>query len=402
MKSIRIFIGSLETGGTEKHLAYVLPGLVKSGWEIRVILLSTAELGFIAKKLQMQNVVVETIVNQADERLMSKLPHFLGRFYRLVICIKRLYKEFKTNPSSMAYFLLPGAYIVGMCAAYLSGFSGYKIMGRRSLNNYQSRRFLMKMIEPKIHVHCDAFIANSQAIVKQLIQEESVRSKQVFLIYNGVNTLSLQRKQCYFDKQDLTFVIVANFIPYKGHIDLLEAFGLVKQEMNLTSKSWQLICVGKDNKGILVSLQKKADALGIAKNVKWLTSCDDVPKLLASIDVGILSSHEEGFSNAILEYMSAGLPCIVTDVGGNPEAVIDEETGFVVPPKNPRAMADAILKLVRNPELIEKFGDKGYKRVLEHFSLERCVKSYNALFEALYQKRRPLTNSDFTLMAESS
>jgi glycosyltransferase involved in cell wall biosynthesis len=84
--------------------------------------------------------------------------------------------------------------------------------------------------------------------------------------------------------------------------------------------------------------------------------------------------------------MSAGLAMIVTDVGGNAEAVIDEETGFVVAPRNPKAISEAMLRLARDPALRRRLGDAARKRVEETFSIDRCVKAHAELYEDLLQK----------------
>ena len=100
-------------------------------------------------------------------------------------------------------------------------------------------------------------------------------------------------------------------------------------------------------------------------------------------DVGILPSHEEGFSNAILEGMAAGLPMVVTRVGGNPEAVVHGVTGLVVPPRDPSAMAAAVLDLVRDPARRQRMGEAGRHRVEEAFSLDACVDRYARLYRML-------------------
>jgi glycosyltransferase involved in cell wall biosynthesis len=81
--------------------------------------------------------------------------------------------------------------------------------------------------------------------------------------------------------------------------------------------------------------------------------------------------------------MAAGLPMVVTAVGGNPEAVIDGETGIVVPPNNPPRLADGILRLVVDPDLRARFGDAGRVRVAANFSINQCVANYDALYRML-------------------
>jgi glycosyltransferase involved in cell wall biosynthesis len=130
-------------------------------------------------------------------------------------------------------------------------------------------------------------------------------------------------------------------------------------------------------------LEVLARAQGIEANVQFMGERDAVPALLSAADFGILSSWEEGFSNVILEAMSAGLPMIVTNVGGNAEAVLNEETGLVVPPRDPGALGDAVLRFARDPDLRGRLGRGGRLRVKQEFSIEQCVDSHNCLYEEL-------------------
>jgi glycosyltransferase involved in cell wall biosynthesis len=105
--------------------------------------------------------------------------------------------------------------------------------------------------------------------------------------------------------------------------------------------------------------------------------------------VGFLSSHQEGFSNTILEAMAAGLPMVVTNVGGNAEAVIDGETGLVVPAHDPPAFAEAIVLIARDPLLRQRYGAAGRKRVESLFLLDACAARYEALYRGLRQGKTP-------------
>ncbi len=96
------------------------------------------------------------------------------------------------------------------------------------------------------------------------------------------------------------------------------------------------------------------------------------------------SRANEGFSNAILELMRAGLPMIVTDVGGNAEAVVDGQTGFVVPPADPAALAAALLRVAQDPTLRRKLGKAGRERMATNFTLDACVAKYRALYDELF------------------
>jgi glycosyltransferase involved in cell wall biosynthesis len=135
--------------------------------------------------------------------------------------------------------------------------------------------------------------------------------------------------------------------------------------------------------GFASTLQVQAAGLGNARNVTFLDTRIDVPEILTASDIGVLCSHQEGFSNAVLEGMASGLPMIVTDVGGNAEAVLDGESGIVVPPHDPIQLAEAIVRLANDPPLRARLGDAGRRRMAEHFALDRSIGAYDALYRAL-------------------
>jgi glycosyltransferase involved in cell wall biosynthesis len=230
----------------------------------------------------------------------------------------------------------------------------------------------------------DVVIGNSRAVVEELATEGIPRDK-IRLIYNGIETSiavpkrSEARRTLGIEQAALVGVSVANLISYKGHKDLIE--GLARVAGSLPT-GWRLLCAGRDQ-GLQAKLEAMARAGGIQANVQFMGERDDVPTLLSAADFGISSSWEEGFSNAILEAMSAGLPMIVTDVGGNPEAVLNERTGLVVPSRDPAALGEAVLRLAREPELRGRLGSAGLLRVKQEFSVERCVDSHSSLYEEL-------------------
>ncbi|MBP9764216.1 MAG: glycosyltransferase, partial [Gammaproteobacteria bacterium] len=146
---------------------------------------------------------------------------------------------------------------------------------------------------------------------------------------------------------------------------------------------WYLICLGRDD-GIGNSLRQQAVNLGLDKHILWLGTRSDIADVLFSADIGVLCPFKnEGFSNAILEGMTAGLPMVVTDIGGNKEAVVNGETGYVVEPRNTDSLAAAILDLANNRSKAKQFGEAGQKRVKESFSLSACVDAYEKLYNSL-------------------
>jgi glycosyltransferase involved in cell wall biosynthesis len=125
----------------------------------------------------------------------------------------------------------------------------------------------------------------------------------------------------------------------------------------------------------------------------WLPGTrDDVPELMRCFTLLLLSSINEGISNTILEAMATGLPVIATQVGGNPELVVDGTTGRLIPSQNPQAMAAAMAEYLDNPERIRQHGARGRDRCERLFSLERMVRDYLAVYDACLSHKNNNTN----------
>lgn len=379
-KKLRIVIGSLNIGGTETHLSLILPLLRQNGWQIKVITLQPTAAPHLISLLQAAGVNVET-----PTRSWQWLPRIVQRGMRLLNCVYRLWREFRTDRSTPTHFFLPEAYMVGMVAVKISRLTAMTIMSRRSLNKYQQKRALLRWFEWCCHRKVNFILGNSDQVMTELQELERVPTHKLCKIYNGipieryqtVNTDIRQSMRQALDiaTDEIVFIKVANLIPYKGHKDLLQALHLIRHQL----PSWRLVCVGEDN-GILPQLKILAAKLNLTENIIWLGSRQDMPHLLAMADIGVLCSHEEGFSNAILEGMAAGLPMVVTDVGGNREAVIDQQTGFVVAAKNPQQLSQALLSLAQNKITAKAMGIAGQTRVCENFSLQRCVAEYEKFY----------------------
>jgi len=120
--------------------------------------------------------------------------------------------------------------------------------------------------------------------------------------------------------------------------------------------------------------------LGVEERVAFLGQVRDVPALLARASLFVLPSRSEGISLTLLEAMACGLPTVATRVGGNPEVVLDEETGLLVPSGDPVALAEALLRIRRDPERGLRMGQAGRRRVERHFEIRRMVADYESLY----------------------
>jgi len=130
-------------------------------------------------------------------------------------------------------------------------------------------------------------------------------------------------------------------------------------------------------------LERYARSLGLAGRLVFTGFRLDVAALLFEVSVSVLPSLSEGLSNVLLESMAVGVPVVATRVGGNPEAVDDEVTGLLVPPRNAPALADAIGRLLADPALAARLGQAGRRRVAERFSVEAMVRATEDLYLSL-------------------
>ena len=381
---ILYIIGSLDIGGAEGHLVEIAPRLDPNRFEVSIFTLTHA--GMLASDLEKNGIKVIT-----PSRSES---HESGRPIRTAIRVFRsaltLISYLRQERPDIVHCYLPLPYLVGGPCGVLVGVP-IRVMSRRSLNDYQQKYLLMPQVERYMHRFMHRIVANSQAVLSQLL-DEGVTKKQLRLLYNGVDankyrerqSRALFRKTFNVDQNAFLIVVVANLFFYKGHEDLLTALGQIRSSF---STPWQLLCVGKPL-GLQQHLEQKAKELEIQSNVRFLGAQREcIPDLLVSADVGVLCSHQEGFSNSVLEGMAAGLPMIVTNVGGNAEAVVDGETGIVVPPNCPEKLAEAILHLANAPEKRKGMGDNGRQRVQQLFSIHTCVAEYEKLYEELLHER---------------
>jgi glycosyltransferase involved in cell wall biosynthesis len=135
------------------------------------------------------------------------------------------------------------------------------------------------------------------------------------------------------------------------------------------------------------ALEQKAKERGLNGTVRFLGTVPGAARLLPHFNVFVLSSVWEGMSNGLLEAMAAGRPVVATRVGGNPEVVVDGETGLLVPLRDPRAMADAVLRLLRDPELARRMGEAASRRARTEFSIPRMVRRMESLYDELLAPR---------------
>jgi glycosyltransferase involved in cell wall biosynthesis len=168
-----------------------------------------------------------------------------------------------------------------------------------------------------------------------------------------------------------------------------DAVTLIRALAALRERPFEAVVVGDGPDRPAV--EEEIRVLGLEPAVELAGDRDDVPDLLASADLFVLSSRSEGLPLSILEAMAAGLPVVASNVGGVPEAVVDGDTGLLVPPSDPQSLATAIGRLLDDPALRRRLGEAGRMRVAEHFDLAAVHQAHLDLY------RRALARSGLRL-----
>jgi glycosyltransferase involved in cell wall biosynthesis len=298
--------------------------------------------------------------------------------------IKQLFafrKFCRKNKIDIVQTFFIDANIFGTIAAHLAGVK-IIISSRRNLGYWHNRKQLA--ILRFMRRWTDYYLANSHAVVDLTVSSEKARRAKIGLIYNGMNlekyrSLSPfvrdeQRKEWNIVGDNILIGALANLRPVK-RIDLLidVASELLKEFPNL---KFVVVGEGPDRE----NLSQQIDNLNL--NGKFIlpgTSMDTVPAL-AAFDIAVLCSRSESFSNSLIEYMAAGLPLVASAVGGNVEAVSDNETGLLFPADDADKLKAVLRRLIKEKDFARQLGTKAREEAFARYAQEICVDKHERFY----------------------
>jgi len=364
MKKINIvhLVEDLNVGGLEKVIAAIAIKINKDKFNIRVWCLVKG--GEIFDELKDNSVDVEVL---GMKRPYSPLFHIM------------LARKLKDNDIHIVHTHGIAANGIGRMAAVIAG-TPVIIKHIHTLCIRHSYKSILKDIFLNIFTH--KIICCSKAVANFVIEKEKVNSKKVIVIYNGVDIEKFKERKTT-GEEEFTIGCVASLYPHKGHKYLLEA---VKKVIDDSHKKIKLIIVGD---GILSnSLKKYARELGIQEFIEFKGTVYDVTSVIATFDVAVLpSSEREGLGLSLIEAMAASRPVIGTKVGGIPEVIKEGVNGILVEPRNPHALAKAILTLINNKEITISMGREGRKIAETRFSLGAMIENIESLYGGLFKRK---------------
>lgn len=357
----------LPHGGTEQHLAWLLEKLPGANIEKHFAVISTVE--------------------RTD---LSTWPVPGTLFASANACVRRTWWQrvkatqdyIRQHQIEVVHTLCPLSELVAVCAT--AGGRTAKVIGSRRNSGYALKRMgaLRSRLLGRFVSH---YVANSTAAKQVAISREKIPPEQVTVIPNPVRTDRIEagrnngpvRQEVAAD-DELIVAMVATVRPIKDYPTFLHAARTVLERCPHV----RFLAIG-DHSSQITELKALATELGIADQLTWYGGVENPLAILKHADVAVLTSRSESFSNAVLEYAASGIPAVVTNVGDLRLIVLDNESGYVVPPDSPEEVADRIMKLLADSTRRQAFGERAKAHVLEHYSEERVISQYLDVYQTL-------------------
>lgn len=260
--------------------------------------------------------------------------------------------------------------------------------GLRSMSPHSSNARWAFWLDRATFKLSTGYISNSRAAA-ELLAARGYNPAKLWVVHNGVdvnvfrprrgNEADTVKRELGVSARLPVVTCVANLRSPKRHCDLLEALAMVRR----SGFRFEAILVGDGP--LRASLEKMASDIGLGRGIRFLGKLknDKIADILGITDIFVLASEREGLPASLLEAMASGCPVVATAVGGIPEVILDGLTGFLVPRRNPRALADKLAQLLSDADLCASMSAQSRKHVAARFTVERMAEGYEDLYRWL-------------------
>ena len=319
-----------------------------------------------------------------------------GNDLRLIPALWRVFRQFRPH---IVHTHSWGTLIEGLVAARLARVPRviHGEHGTLQLRGYQ------RLVQRVAWGRADRVLSVSSRLADRLAREVGFDRSRIHTIRNGVDTgrfdtagRAAARRDLEIGEDVVAIGTVGRLVAVKDQATLLSAFAQTFQRQSNAQ-----LCLAGDGP-LKDALQQQARQLGIERQVRFLGHRPDVQRVLAALDIFVLSSTSEGMSNTILEAMASGLPVVATAVGGADELVLEGKTGLLVPAGQPGLLAEALVSLAADSERRASMGRSARERALTEFSVARMIADYEKLYLALTNARRDLAAESTELVTAPS
>lgn len=367
-KNILFVAISLGEGGTEKVITDIITHLDSKKYEISLAL------------FEQKGHYLPLIPDYVRIYNLKKKSRY--GFFKLIFLSSGLFK--KVKPDVVISFLAY-ANVVVLIAKLLSGCKFTLIINERTYLSYATLHQRLSRIKYLLYRflfnRADFIVVPSVDMKKDLLKEFNTSQDKIRIIYNPVDLDKIKKlkKEEIEDSRikacQSYIVAVGRLEGVKGYTYLLEAYSRIYKKID---EKLVILGTGEDEE----KLRSLASKLGIRDHVVFMGFQKNPYKFMNRASIFVLSSLLEGFPNVILEAMACGVPVISTDCLSGPREIITSgQSGILVPPANAEALSKAMLSLLRDENLQEKFSKEGEKRV-EDFRIDKILPQFEELFQA--------------------
>jgi len=360
---LAIFLNNFEPGGTERQMTELICRLDRSRFEVHVACLSR------------RGALHDRVLKAAAS--VTEYPISTLKSARTAAQALKFARWCRTKNIGVLQTCDFYANVFGLPAGMLAGVK-VRIGSRRDVS-IPERTPAQRQLQGLAYRCAHRVVTNARAAASKLV-EEGVPSQKIELIGNGID---VSRYAVTTAMDGRTVTTVAHLRPGKGIDVLLRAAALLLVRMpELTCR---IAGDGTERPG----LEKLCAALDISQRVQFLGHTPNVPALLADSGVFAFPSLMEASPNAVIEAMAAGLAIAASNAGGIPEVVSDGRNGLLVPPGDPVALADALSRLLTDPDLCRRLGAAARETIARRFSFDQMVGGFERLYVAELRARAP-------------
>ncbi len=365
VRVVHLVLG-LSIGGLEQVVYDLVRGTDRNRFDVRVLCLG--EIGEWGPRFAALDVPVEALGAMK-----------LGTLGRVIAVARRLWE---LRPDVL-HTHNPAPHLVGALAACLC--QAPLVVNTKHGRNYPHIRKWVLANRLAAWLSCKV-VAVSQDAADVALKIEKVPQHKVDVIRNGIDLekFPLARRPPR-ERQRRAIHVARISYSSKDQRTLLKAVRIVADQQ--PEFVLDIVGDGPDR----ADLETLCDKLNLRSHVNFLGFRDNVGQILSRAEFFVLSSVTEGISITLLEAAATGLPIVATHVGGNPEVTIHGETGLLVPPRSPEALAQAMLEMLKDSNLARRMGIAGRRRVERQFDLKRSVARYEELYLSLLPARRETT-----------
>jgi len=381
-KRLRILhvINSLGVGGTERGILKLMAGLDPARFEQGICAIRGADPEVISS-FQLEGKVLQVgIENSSSQFLVFRLTHLL-RSYRPHIVHSRNWGAIEAIPAGR----------LARVPVVIHSEHGYELEMLAGLPLRQ------RLVRGAVYRMCDTVFTVSNNLREYHGRQGWVSEKRIQVVPNGVDTNLFApsfevrkqvRERLGYSPGSIVIGTVGRVVAIKNQIIILKA----AEQLLARGLDVRVLLVGTGHE--LDNLRKYAEGTDqLCRRVTFAGRSLDVAEMFQAMDIFVLPSIYEGMSNTILEAMASGLPCLATDVGGNPELITNGGWGYLFDPRDVTGLIEALTALIQLPELRKQFGLAARKRALTQFSLERMMERYTRLYTANLERRGVSTRS---------